>query len=237
MSTDPYREQVEKFKKRIEKVPLEELVLNDDEMSKSLPSRSEVHGHKKKKKKKKLKFPLIRALLIFFILLPIAIISYSVYSLLNDKPILKGSEIKANGEEISFEIEDSNKNIEKTNEDTQNNKLNQNDQRNTEEQKTNPNRKNKKKQSSEKLGTTIETKEEEVASSESMNGTNQTISTPSSEQKIIYHTVQPKETLFSIAMKYYHSQEGIEKIKQWNNIANDDIMAGQVLQIHLQSVD
>ncbi|MDT9024703.1 LysM peptidoglycan-binding domain-containing protein [Rossellomorea yichunensis] len=51
--------------------------------------------------------------------------------------------------------------------------------------------------------------------------------------KIVYHTVAPKETLFRIAMKYYNSQSGVERIKEWNNIQNNEIQTGQVLEIPL----
>ena len=59
----------------------------------SLPSRSEVHRKKKKEKKKKkkskakIRFPLIKLLVLFFILLPI--VFYSVYVYLQDRPVYK----------------------------------------------------------------------------------------------------------------------------------------------------
>nr|WP_259545116.1 LysM peptidoglycan-binding domain-containing protein [Heyndrickxia oleronia] len=57
--------------------------------------------------------------------------------------------------------------------------------------------------------------------------------TNNEDQKIIFHTVQPNETLYSIALKYYHSKSGIDLIKQWNDLSNDGIIVGQVLEIHL----
>nr|WP_282597681.1 LysM peptidoglycan-binding domain-containing protein [Bacillus sp. REN3] len=54
------------------------------------------------------------------------------------------------------------------------------------------------------------------------------------EETIIYHTVQPKETLFRVAMKYYNSQEGIAIIRKANNLQGNDIQAGQVLKIPLK---
>lgn len=51
----------------------------------SLPSRSEVHRKKKKKLKAKIKFPLIKLLVLFFILLPIGF--YFVYTYLQDRPV------------------------------------------------------------------------------------------------------------------------------------------------------
>ncbi|MFJ7637045.1 LysM peptidoglycan-binding domain-containing protein [Peribacillus sp. NPDC097264] len=50
----------------------------------SLPKRSEVHQSKKKKSKVKIKFPMIKLLSLFFILLPIGF--YSLYTYLQDRP-------------------------------------------------------------------------------------------------------------------------------------------------------
>jgi cytoskeletal protein RodZ len=74
---EPYRDQAEKLKKRIEKYkePVPEETL--------LPPRSELHRPKKKKTKVKVKFPLIRLLALFFILLPITI--FSIYTYLGNK--------------------------------------------------------------------------------------------------------------------------------------------------------
>ncbi len=52
--------------------------------------------------------------------------------------------------------------------------------------------------------------------------------------KIVYHTVKPKETLFRIAMNYYHSQSGIEIIKEANDLQTNEIHTGQVLKIPLE---
>ena len=51
--------------------------------------------------------------------------------------------------------------------------------------------------------------------------------------QVIEHTVKPQETLFRIAMNYYNSQAGIDKIKEWNNLENQDLKAGQILKIPL----
>lgn len=55
----------------------------------NLPPRSEVHGRKRKKKKKKkptIQYPLIRLLVVFFILLPLIIISIYAYSKMSPQP-------------------------------------------------------------------------------------------------------------------------------------------------------
>ncbi len=62
----------------------------------SLPSRSEVHRKKKKKSKAKIKFPLIKLLVLFFILLPIGF--YCIYAYLQDRPVYKQNSSEAVGE-------------------------------------------------------------------------------------------------------------------------------------------
>ncbi|WP_285766260.1 LysM peptidoglycan-binding domain-containing protein [Peribacillus sp. SI8-4] len=53
--------------------------------AKSMPKRSKTHQNKKKKSKKKFKFPIIKALALFFILLPIGF--YSLYSYIQKLPV------------------------------------------------------------------------------------------------------------------------------------------------------
>ncbi|RID89264.1 LysM peptidoglycan-binding domain-containing protein [Peribacillus asahii] len=51
---------------------------------------------------------------------------------------------------------------------------------------------------------------------------------------VVYHTVQPQETVFSISMAYYKSQEGIPLIQKWNNLNGNNISVGQKLKIPLK---
>jgi cytoskeletal protein RodZ len=106
---EPYRDQAEKLKQRIEKY--KEPVIEDT----SLPPRSEIHRKKKKKAKLKLKFSLIRLLAVFFILIPITIIS--IYSYLENKHIgtVKTLVPSKEYETINFEKSKSEQTKEKTN--------------------------------------------------------------------------------------------------------------------------
>src|SRR3954452_19267277 len=73
---DPYRDQAEKLRQNIERKQFEEgQVVKREE----LPPRSRIHHQKQKKNKWKLKYPIIRLLVLFFILLPITILS--IYSI------------------------------------------------------------------------------------------------------------------------------------------------------------
>ncbi len=76
IKVDPYQDQAEKLRQRIEKVeaPTKDLPLND------LPPRGEMHKNDEKQTKVKVKNPLLTFLLIFFILLPLTI--FSIYSYL-----------------------------------------------------------------------------------------------------------------------------------------------------------
>ena len=101
---EPYRDQAEKLKQRIEKY--KEPV--NEELS-TLPPRSELRRHKKKKTKLKVKFPLLRLLVLFFILLPITI--FSIYTYLGNKHIgTQNTSVPAKGyETINLEKSNSNK--------------------------------------------------------------------------------------------------------------------------------
>jgi LysM repeat protein len=54
------------------------------------------------------------------------------------------------------------------------------------------------------------------------------------EDQYFIHTVQPSETLFSIAKKYGVS---VEQIKKWNDISDNNIAVNQKLKIQSSSVD
>jgi len=51
------------------------------------------------------------------------------------------------------------------------------------------------------------------------------------ESSFIYHTVQENETLYSIAMKYYGNEKGMDLIKEWNHLTSMKLQKGQVLKI------
>ncbi|RDI44153.1 LysM peptidoglycan-binding domain-containing protein [Falsibacillus pallidus] len=54
---------------------------------------------------------------------------------------------------------------------------------------------------------------------------------PTHPAEVLTHIVQPGETLFSIAMKYYHSPEGEETIKTYNNLKENVVYSGTSLKI------
>ncbi|KAA0562751.1 LysM peptidoglycan-binding domain-containing protein [Rossellomorea aquimaris] len=227
MSKDPYRDQAARLKQKIERAP-EKAPLKKRE---PLPARSEVHREKKKKNKWRMKYPLISMLLLFFILLPLTV--FSIYSYFDSRngPLVVMSEDVDDVEEVRYDQSDNG------------NEESLGDAGSIEEE-----------------AAVIDKKEESMnEDAASMTGKEQPASTepasPSPEQesaeekpkeevneepveeqpayKIVYHTVAPQETLYRIAMKYYNSQSGVERIKEWNNIHNNEIQSGQVLEIPL----
>lgn len=229
---DPYRDQAERLRQRIEL----HKEGKGDSVTDSLPSRSEIHKQKQKKKKTKvkIKYPLIRVLVVFFILLPITI--FSVYSYLEDQN--NGKTKNASVDNSKFEtidieaIEQEEENMEDeptiveegTDSESENSTL-------TPEQTTTVGNDDKNQPSEQETKKVEKEKEVLVEEKES----NQPSESTSGNETIVYHKVQLKETLFSIAMKYYQSQAGIDRIKSANNIQGEEIQAGQVLKIPLNN--
>jgi LysM repeat protein len=203
---DPYRDQAEKLRQKIERTKFEEGEVIDRE---ELPPRSRIHEQKRKKSKWKLKYPVIRLLMLFFILLPITILS--IYTSLTkggidnvEKTVGESSE----GFEI-IDMEDSNQSdpMDKEAEEPVESPINETENKDETSLQQNLN------QSSQDLIDSIGKK--------------------TGPKDIIYHTVQPGETIYRISMKYYKSKAGIDTIKSINNLTSNEIRVGQVLTISL----
>lgn len=226
MSKDPYRDQAAKLKQKIERVP-EVATFKKRE---PLPARSEVHREKNKKNKWRMKYPLISMLLLFFILLPLTV--FSIYSYFDSRngPLVVMSEDVDDVEEVRYDQ------AENDNEES----LGEVDSKEEEAA-------DKKEESSDEVAPSVSGKEQpastepaspsaeqESAEEKPQEEVNEEAVEEQPTNKIVYHTVAPKETLFRIAMKYYNSQSGVERIKEWNNIQNNEIQTGQVLEIPLE---
>jgi LysM repeat protein len=223
----PYRNQAERLRQKIEKVKDGGDVII---VKSELPSRTDIHRNKKNKTKLKVKFPIIRLLALFFILLPVVIIS--AYSVLGSKEINnsdKVSTLDRGGYEINVEDSDV---LEPVGEEITEETLPIEEVEvivDTEEEK-NENASDEE---------TIETvKEEESGTTNQTSTDKEQIQTDTSNKgettsnnNLVYHTVQPNENLFRIALKYYQSQSGIEIIQKANNLNGNEIMVGQVLKI------
>lgn len=217
----PYRDQAERLRKRITKKeePLEHI-----EPSKELPPRSRVHYQKAKRTKVKLKYPLIRLLAIFFILLPI--VSFSIYSINESKAKRSASveqNLSGNVESVDVRNDDP---VEKVVEEEEEPEIEVAPEPEKVEHEEEP---------------TPEPEEVEPVKVESTPSAASTVPDKDShndkateQEEIIYHKVQKEDTLYRISMKYYKSQAGIDIIKQANGIQGNEIQLGQTLKIPIQ---
>lgn len=231
----PIRDQAERLRQRISKMNEEkkEESAADTEIS-SLPPRSAVHKSKKKIFKVKIRYPAIRLLVLFFILLPIVI--YSIYMFKGTD--LKGSNNKSVKDSENYETV----NLEKRDDSDKDKEIQPSDH--LQEMDEDENEELKKGEVNSKVappiqsGNSSDTKSTGDKSVDSQYNGNQSNEGNSggngSGEKLIYHTVQSNESLYSISMKYYHNKSGVEIIKQANGLQNDDILAGQILKIPLK---
>lgn len=238
----PIRDQAERLRKRVERK-----TENAVEKREALPPRSEIHRQKQKKTKVKVKYPVIRLMALFFILLPIIFFSITSY-LEGGKGPLDISADRAGVELIDVEDGGGNKVGNDSTEDEDAPAI----EEVTDEADIDvavaapaPEAGNDKNSSStdledkQKNSASVTGPEETTANETVVEATDSAaVSTGINEgaaEKIVYHTVQPNETLFRVAMKYYKSQDGIPLIKSANNIQGNEIKAGQVLKIPLKT--
>ncbi|WP_264738428.1 LysM peptidoglycan-binding domain-containing protein [Cytobacillus firmus] len=237
---DPYRDQAERLRKKIDRKQETE---NSGQKS-ALPPRSRVHQEKRKKSKWKIKYPVIRLLALFFILLPITI--FSIYQYVSsDKSINAGlnAEIEETGSEtVVFATNDEDKGTTiEVREEPESQEPEKPEKPDGVQEKEDPKVQQEKqtpqKTDIEDKGT--EPKKQAQQTAPETTDSSKTAGTQEQEElkkegKVVYHTVKPKETIFRIAMTYYKSQSGIEKIKQANNLPSNEIQTGQVLKIPLE---
>ncbi|SDM46657.1 LysM peptidoglycan-binding domain-containing protein [Bacillus sp. OK048] len=221
---EPFRHQAERLKQRIEKIN-EETV----EPREQLPPREQIHREKRKKTKWKIKYPIIRILVLFFILLPIAI--FSAYSYLEGGKS-KGPE-KVSGDSSGYEVI----NFEKSETDSNNEKKAENEKDISTEvepeekiEVLQPDSSDTQVESpaseqgaEENSGISTETTESAAPQSNSIIGS----------ETVIFHTVKKGENLYRISLKYFQSKNGEEIIRKANNLKGNEIFLGQVLEIPL----
>jgi LysM repeat protein len=239
----PIRDQAERLRKRVERKSEHTI-----EKKESLPPRSELHRQKQKKTKVKVKYPVIRLMALFFILLPISF--FSIISYLDGKQIPLNKTLERAGVEmINVESHEDNKQGQDTDEDNEAPAYEEIDDtdkieiiaaaghapsssgdKNTSETPV----ESEEKESEKSTVPASSAPESKPSETEGSPNTGEAVSEGSNE-KIIYHTVKPSETIFRVAMTYYKSQEGIPIIKKANNIQGNEIQAGQVLKIPIKN--
>lgn len=218
---DPYRDQAERLRQRIARKPVS--VDKKEEM----PPRANLHRQRKKKTNWKLKYPIIRLLVLCFILLPVSIFGIKAY--LDDQRIGGAEETEGNSsgyETIDFENNDFTEEIDNAELDTE--IIEETEESSTQQLEATPNPVLQPDVITDEKTPEVDSSHDEV-----------TPQTQKSEvpamteevEQVIYHTVQPKENLYRIAMKYYQSKSGIEIIKRDNHISGNEIHTGQKLKI------
>jgi LysM repeat protein len=225
---DPYLEKIDQTLNGIEQTSPEL-----EALAKELPPRGDTHREKTKKGKWKINYPIIRLLVLFFILLPITMFCiYSYYEGDIFPDTKKVNEEKVGYERVAVgkmkEVEEAELEIK---EDPILNEAPNNDAVETvviPSKETNS--------SDSKVSNTIpsDTPNNEPTSDAGTISTDipaETVKNP--VEKTTYHTVVAGETLYRIALKYYHSKSGIEIIKQANQIKGNEIHNGQKLIIPL----
>lgn len=243
----PYRDQAERLRKKIDR----KQESDNSGQKAALPPRSRVHQEKRKKNKWKLKYPVIRLLSMFFILLPITI--FSIYTYLSKDKGIGIAEVAGTGETgfetVGYASRDTDKGTTiEVREDSEESKepaktVPKTSPEKQEEEKRHSNTQSSPADDSEVKHSIVQPKQEEQPKQAEKAEPEQVDSQKASETKnqeetktegkVVYHTVKPKETIFRIAMNYYQSQEGIDVIKQANNLQSNEIHTGQVLKIPL----
>jgi LysM repeat protein len=218
---EPYRNQAEKTKQKIEK--LNEPGLEDSK----LPPRSQIHRNRKKKTNWKLKFPLIRLLALFFILLPITI--FIVYSYQGSRHSEKVSVPSNKGYE-TVDVQSSKKAQNKKETKAKDPKAVQDQEGGIDQSQTETQAAEQPAANTTAVQAGTSTDKESAPSSQT-----NAAAIPKEENKVLYHTVQRKETLTSISRKYYQSDTGVETIKAANHLRSDTIPVGKVLKIPLNN--
>ncbi|WP_071395623.1 LysM peptidoglycan-binding domain-containing protein [Bacillus tuaregi] len=219
---DPYRDQVERRRQKIKPADFPEGQVVDRE---ELPPRSRVHQQKRKKNKWKLKYPVIRLLVLFFILLPITI--FSIYSAMTKDKI--GDSEPVVGESTDgfefIDIEDSKDSDVEEPVELKNENSDTVEEDNAAIQDVLGNE-----QASDLEQQDMIEKEAVVSN---VLGESNDVSLQTHSKETVYHTVKPGETIFKISMMYYKSKSGIDTIKATNGLTSNEIRVGQVLIIPL----
>ena len=212
----------------------------------SLPSRKEVHGKKKQKIKWRIKYPLLKILTFFFILLIISTFAMYSYLTKNDSAgetresssVAEGESASGAGDEIVIDLID---------EEEESEPADTNDKENAEakEEAAENKKEETKAENGQKPTASAPAVSKPAAGSTSEQGSNAGTEEKSDQDetaesgntdgyRVVEHVVKAQETIFRISMNYYNSQEGIELIKEWNGLTSNNVRVGQVLKIPLK---
>jgi LysM repeat protein len=231
---EPIRDQAEKLRKRMKDVDQKVDSIDSTttvQKNEKLPPRSRVHKqkHMQKKTKIKVKYPLIRLLGMFFILLPILI--FSIYTYNDSQKTSSSTPVEeSKGAEAVYYTEEEEEVIETdAEEEIEENTVTEEESITVEKVETGEEETKEEPQITEQT-MAPETPKETTTSGTVSSGGSQAAPV---DQTVVYHKVQPGETIFRLAMKYYKSQSGIDIIKKANSLPSNEITVGQTLTIPL----
>ncbi|MEC2062920.1 LysM peptidoglycan-binding domain-containing protein [Bacillus inaquosorum] len=216
-----------------------------DDDGESLPTRQSVKNQKEQKKKQgKTKTPLFTVLAVLFVFVPVIVLVTLFYLKSHPDNHDDYEDVFIDSSQSKYEVVPKSAD-KKDNEDTKVTKetaLQQESKKKSEDTRA-----------KEPAKTTTDQKQPAVAEKEdSANKEEATAAAASSSQqtaarqeqqpaepvqpepkRVVKHTVQKKETLYRISMKYYKSRSGEEKIRAYNHLNGNDVYTGQVLDIPL----
>lgn len=237
----PYRDQAERLRKRITMNASEKT----DNIKEELPPRSRVHRNKKVKKGLKVKYPMIRLLALFFVLLPVIIfVVYTYANWGNSETTTASSGFETVGygsnsdnqnkpdSEVIFEIDEQMD----ENEEEQSAEVDEQQTAEKTEEKEAAQQTDEADSNKSDDQTSVQNKEPAEVPKKQDEKPSKDKNTENSEQaggKIVYHTVKAQETLYRVSINYFSSSDGIEIIKKANGLTSNEIQAGQVLKIPL----
>ncbi|MEC1548573.1 LysM peptidoglycan-binding domain-containing protein [Bacillus rugosus] len=219
-----------------------------DDDGESLPTRQSVKNQREQKKKQgKTKTPLFTVLAVLFVFVPVIVLVTLFYLKSHPDNHNDYEDVFIDSSQSKYEVvpkpEDKN--------DTADNKEAQESKETALQQESK--KKSEDTKAKEPAKTTTDKKQPAVAekehSADKEEATAAAASSPQQEaasevqqsaepvqyepKRVVKHTVQKKETLYRISMKYYKSRSGEEKIRVYNHLNGNDVYTGQVLDIPL----
>lgn len=205
------------------------------------PPRSELHKGKDKNTKVKMKHPVISILALFFILLPVFILSINLYY--GEKKEQKNNEETIIGEDRVYISYGQSADIDS---DATNQSLDENEANSPDIEKENSTSGNEADEQTEPIENSMNEEDvtnkqdvSEVATTQSTNESSKTMDSKEQNAPVQYkeiktHKVGAGETLFSIAIKYYNNRSGEDIIRQYNGFNGNEIYEGQILKIPIK---
>ncbi|KJJ41815.1 hypothetical protein UM89_11075 [Bacillus subtilis] len=216
-----------------------------DDDGESLPTRQSVKNQREQKKKQgKTKTPLFTVLAVLFVFVPVIVLVTLFY--LKSHPDNRDDyeDVFIDSSQSKYEIVSKSKDKKDTTdtEKTKETALQQESKKKSEDTKV----KEPAKSTTDKKQPAVAEKEDSANKEEATAGaasSSQQTEAPQKQQpaepvqsepkRVVKHTVQKKETLYRISMKYYKSRSGEETIRAYNHLNGNDVYTGQVLDIPL----